>query len=181
MNLKRLLIKIVSVFVVMIMITSCKKGLLIDKNSIDLIDMQKDYTLQKAKTDGCIVFEDSSLTDGKEMWEAFLIKVDNEEAANVLVVYYYSSKDVLYLIDISFDGSDFYVFEVESNTIKQYKYLKHFVSDIVTNPKIDFCEYYMLVNDNSVTLKEIEWGMISGQFNDYIDHYRIYTDFNYYE
>jgi hypothetical protein len=197
MNLERLLINMVSIVVIVIMITSCKKDLLIDKNNIDvidntlsdnlspyyidLIDMQKDYTLQKAKVDGCIVFENSSLTTGKEIWEAFLIKIDNKEEANALVVHYYSDEDELYLLDISFDGSDFYVFDAESSSKKQYKYLKHFVSDIVSNPKIDFCEYYILVNDNTVTLRELELSIYSSQSTDYIDHYRVYTDFNYYE
>ena len=39
--------------------------------------------------------------------------------------------------------------------------------------------YYVLVNDNTVTWEELEWGLYSSQMGDYIPHDKVYTDWIY--
>ena len=38
------------------------------------------------------------------------------------------------------------------------------------NALFDRYEYYVLVHDETLTWSEIEWGMLSSQMGDYIDH-----------
>ena len=87
-------------------------------------ELPEDYSLERAKDDGCLVTEDGAVTSGQEAWEEFLNAAEAGKAASVRLCsystlddpsrydpdYYESVKDdypMMFLKDLSYDGERF--------------------------------------------------------------------------
>jgi len=160
-------------------------------------EIPQNYTLENAKTDKLVVFENGSITSGQSVWDAFLVKTEKKESCVVRLAYYYTLEDpsryspehyeeikddypVLYIMDLSFDGTEFTLYSIEDGIeyTQQYRYLKQFTED---SPPISAIytkmEMYILVNDNEVTWEQIQHGMFSSIFGDIIDHRTVYSKY----
>lgn len=75
-----------------LMLGGCALG---GKNMSDTpIDkIPKSYTLDDAKKDGCVVFEDMRLTSGGSVWENFVEKTEKGRPAKVRLAKYYTLND----------------------------------------------------------------------------------------
>ena len=127
--------------------------------------------------DNLVVFEDMRCTAGEEIWQAFYQKVSNGESASVEFEQRYTDEQgvTTHLGSLRYDG---HVFTLKDPEIDQtYRYLMHYTGE-PSSPYATFShyEYYVLVNDDSVTWEDIEHGMFSSQFGDQIDHYTVYAN-----
>ena len=162
-------------------------------------EIPQDYSLENAKNDSLVAYEDGNITSEQSVWDAFLGKTEKKESCDVRLAYYYTLGDpsqydpeyyeeikddypVLYIMDLSFDGTVYTLYSIEDGIehIPQYRFLKHYTE---TNPPISATyterEMYVLVNDNDVTWKQIEHGLFSSKFGDYIDHRTVYSKYTY--
>ena len=162
-------------------------------------DTSVDGILVQVKKDDYVVFEDLELTSGKRVWQKFYDTAMEGEACSVNIAYYYTldkgsvseeyyeaEKDnypVIYLAELTFDGSEYNIKvwnsdKTKLDTDKTYKYLMHYTGE-PDSPNASYSTYdhYILVNDDTVTYDELEWGLLSSQFGDYIDHYRVYLNY----
>ncbi len=169
------------------------------KTPLELIP--EDYSLEQAKADGCVVYEDLDITSGQEEWDKFISEVDQKKQSEIRLAFYYTlDKDScdseyyeqekdnypqLYIEDLSFNGETYILrsFEnnVDTNTIEEviqpYKYMKKYEG----KPESDTATYaysikYVLVNDDTITWDDIWRGMISSQLGDAVEHSIVYQD-----
>jgi hypothetical protein len=75
-----------------LLLTSCSEV----KLEPSLRDLPENYTLDQAKTDGCIVFEELDITNGQEHWDAFLSSVENKKSCAVRLYFYDTLNPDLY-------------------------------------------------------------------------------------
>ena len=162
----------------MIILTSCSKNNNIQEvlpNFTDIDDLQTSYTLEDAKLDGCVVFEDLALISGESNWNEFLDLSQSDKEATIRIVSSYSDDSAFYISDLSFDGSYYYVSKKDVET-KQYKYLNHYSIKLDNNASYKICDYYILVNEKDVSFDSLEKSMASSNSDDYIDQYRIFIN-----
>ena len=166
---------------------------------VSLENLPADYSIDDAKRDKCVVFENRDITSGQSVWDAFIRAKDDGENATVRLAYYYTIEDpshyseeyynkikddypVLYLKELTANGDGFVLtgFEDGEKITKEYKYLVRYEGE-PSSPYAVFSHYtyYVLVNDETVTWEEIEYGMYSSQSGDLIDHYSVYSDLVY--
>ncbi|MBQ2881268.1 MAG: hypothetical protein IJE40_03270 [Clostridia bacterium] len=152
-------------------------------------DLPEGYTLEEAKKDNCVVKENGDVTSGKEVWESFLKKTENNEPASVRMVHYYTLGDKerydesyyesikndypkMYILDFEFDGEKYIWkdYSDEEPRISEYKYLiRYEENDPPESATFESAVYYILVNENTYTLDQIQWSMLSSQSTDWID------------
>lgn len=130
------------------------------------------YGIADAEEDGCIVFEDSKLTAGEDIWNNFMTKVEKKQSCCVRIAHYYSTEDSFCLVDLSYNISSFKVMTNEGLS-KEYRYLNHYKIDS-KNSDDSLIDYYVLVNQKDIKYDEIELSMISSFLGDAIDHYVVY-------
>ena len=87
-------------------------------------ELPEDYSLERAKDDGCLVTEDGAVTSGQEAWEEFLNAAEAGKAASVRLCSYYTLDDpsrydpdyyesvkddypMMFLKDLSYGGKRF--------------------------------------------------------------------------
>lgn len=163
---------------------------------ISLTQLSDDYSLEDAKADNCVVFEDSDITSGQPVWDDFITATKKDKTATVRLAYYYSLGDsshyskelyeelkkkypVLFIKDLSFDGKSYTLEGVEDGQLisKKYEYLMKYEGQPRSTTAI-FSEYtyYVLVHDKSLTWEYIEDRMLSSQSDAFIDHFTVYSD-----
>ncbi len=185
--------KLLIIFLTLIfLLTACSQNV----TRVSLKQLSDNYSLDDAKSDNCVVFEDGDITYGQAVWDSFIKKTGNGKSTTVRLGFYYTLGDpshyseeyyeeikddypVLYINDLSFDGKKYKIESIEDGQLisKEYKYLlKYNGQPSSVSALFSEYTYYVLVNDNTVTWDDIEHGMISSQFGDFIDHYRVYSD-----
>lgn len=196
--MKRIVIIMVIVMMPLIF-SSCSKTVSEYRNIpgyISYSDLQKDYTLEDAKKDGCVVFEDLQLTSGEEKWLRFVDLTKKGKPASIRMAYYYSLEEQkghvsdelyeemkdeypkLFFEDLIYDGKKFTTYSVEDGEeyIKKYDYLNHYTGNANKDAAFSKYDCYILVNDKDVTYDELEWAMASSNLKDGIDQRRIYIN-----
>ena len=140
------------------------------------------YTLEQAKAENCVVFEDSVVTAGQDQWDTFVETTKSGTPSEIRLVTYYtldpercspeyyeSAKGdypMLLVEDLSYDGetyTDRYFDEGKEYT-GIYRYLKRFDE----MPHTDTPEYslviYMLLNDERATYSDYMAAALSSDF-----------------
>ena len=184
-------------FVLMIILSGCSANTASDY--IPYKEIPLDYSLESAKSDNLVVYENGSITAGQSVWDAFVEKAENRRPCVVRLGFYYTLDDpshyspehyeeikddypVLYIMDLSYDGTTYTLYSVEDGIeySPQFRYLKHFTEE---SPPIDAIytkrEIYILVNDNEVTWEQIQRGLASSQIGDFVDHRTVYSKYTY--
>ena len=189
--------KAFTILILVFVISGCSTNTLSDY--IPYKEIPPDYSLESAKSDNLVVYENGNITSGQSVWDAFVEKTESRKPGVVRLGFYYTLgepsryspehyeeiKDdypVLYIMDLIFDGSTYTLYSIEDGEEYnfQYRYLKLFTEDsppesaIYTKRKM-----YILVNDNEVTWEQIQHGMFSSKFGDYIDHRTVYSKYTY--
>ena len=189
---KRLLL-ILPVFVILcaalLFLTACSRV----ETSLEKIP--EDYSLEQAKSDGCVVHENSDITAGQEVWDGFVEKCEAGQKASVLLTSYHTidresmseelyeqEKDkypVLYVHELCYDGNAYFLFEKDDedrNVIRRskYRYMKRYEGEPNSeSASYSSYVYYVLVNED-VTWEQIMHGMASSKWGDYIDFRWVY-------
>ena len=160
-----------------------------------------DYSYEDAVADGCVVYKNSDITNGESVWDAFLQAVNAGKKATVRLAFYYTLDDPsryapelyeqvkdeypkLFVNDLIFNGKQFTIDGLEDENgrllSRTYKYMMKYEGEPASKTALYYAyTYYVLVNDDTLTWDEIEWGMLSSQSGDYIEHYKVYTDLAY--
>lgn len=174
------------------LLTACSQNV----TRVSLNQLSDNYSLDNAKSDNCVIFEDGDITYGQSEWDSFITKTENSKSATVRLAFYYTLGDpsqyseeyyeeikddypVLYINDLIFDGKKYIIESIEDGQLisKDYKYLiKYDGQPSSVSALFSKYTYYVLVNDNTITWDDIEHGMLSSQLGDYIDHYLVYSD-----
>ena len=183
------------IFFLTLVLSACSK-----KTSREaLFHLPEDYSLEDAKSDDCVVYEDGDITFGKSFWDDFITATEKGKSTTVRLAFYYSldnpssySKEyyeaikddypVIYIKDLSYDGEKYKIEGIEDGQmiIKEYKYMvKYEGQPDSASALFSNYIYYVLVNDNSVTWDDIQKGMFSSKFGDGIEHYVVYEDLVY--
>lgn len=168
-----------------------------DSTKFPLSQLSDNYSLDDAKSDKCVVFENGDITYNQPKWDTFIKKTEKGKSATIRLAYYYTLDDpshyseeyykkikddypILYINDLSFDGKIYTIEFMEEDQLisKEYKYLlKYDGRPRSANALFSAYTYYVLVNDNTVTWDNIEHGMLSSQSGAWIDHHLVYSDF----
>ncbi|MBQ7636191.1 MAG: hypothetical protein IJS80_02670 [Lachnospiraceae bacterium] len=120
--------------------------------------------------------------------------LDKERASEE---YYESVKEdypMLFLKELNYDGEQYLLYPMHSTELgytpeeqpgydtpaSSWKYLMHFTGK-PSSPTALFTDYdkYVLVNDDTVTWKKLEWGIVSSQLGDYIPFEEVYCEYTY--
>lgn len=160
-----------------------------------LEDLSEAYTFEDAEEDGCVGFHNGDIAFGQERWLEFANAVPEQKAtvrlANYYELgdpsrygeeYYESVKDEypkLFVQDLSYDGEAYTLtwYEDGEKLVRRYKYMLRFEGDAPTeHATYERYVHYVLVNDDTVTWEQLQWGILSSQMGDYISHTVVYTD-----
>lgn len=79
-------------FLVCIMLVGCNGNTDTSKTEqVSLEELPDDYTVEQAKEDGCVIYENGDITYGQEIWDAFVETVSaQKEASSVRLGFYYT-------------------------------------------------------------------------------------------
>lgn len=186
---------IVPLLVFMLMIGGCGQS----SDMIPLEELPADYSLEQAKADGCVTHENADVTQGREVFENFYNTAKSGKAAAVRLAFYYTLGDPsryapelyesikddypkLFVQDLSFDGKEYTIrwYEDGEEIIWTFSFLMKYEGQAESSDAL-YKSYvrYVLTNDDTVTWKELMYGMISSQSGDYIAHKIVYTDLIY--
>jgi len=162
-------------------------------------ELPQDYSVESATHDNVVVYKNSDIISGQSTWDAFIEKLENKKASSVRLGFYFTLEDpshyspehyeeikddypVLYILDLSYDGKLYTLFSIEDGEeyVFQYKYLRQFVdSSPPASATYIKREMWILINDNDISWEEIQHGMFSSQWGDYIDHRVVYSKYTY--
>ena len=171
----------------------------IQENQTDFLkNISEDYTLEDARIDGCVCFDNGDITEGQKIWDDFVGATNTQEEAIVRLAFYYSLDEeqcdpeyyesvkdeypMLYIQELTYKDDSYTIrwFEEGEEIKKTYKYLMKYEGQ----PESETALYesylrYVLTNDNTVTWEQIWKGLISSQLGDGIDHKVVYQKYNY--
>ena len=165
--------------------------------------------IEEAKMYDFVMMENGSAVSGKDLWFDFIAKTEAGEEASVRLGNVYtlrgnmsdelreaSKEDYpsLFLSELSFDGEGYTlsplhkinghytVYEEKGvdTPVTRYRYLMHYTG-APSSPTALFTWYdkYVLTNTDTVTWKDLEWGMFSSQSGAYIPHAVVYNEYTY--
>ena len=177
---------------------SCKTENVQDMSLFDTI-CTADEALEASKKGSVVVIEGMKCTAGDEIWDKFYQTVSHGKAASVLCAHYYvldkervteelyeAEKDMypmLFFDKLEYDGDMFTVTtrkstEKEIDYEESFKYLMHYTGDAPVQANFSSYDYYVLVDDQTVTWDEIVAGMISSssQFGAWVKHHSVYQN-----
>ena len=163
--------------------------------------------IEEVGESGFVVMKNGSAVSGKELWSDFVAKTQAGEKAAVRLANTYDrtgnmSEELreatqedypsLFLSELSFDGEgytlsplhkidgSYVICEVPGydNPVTTYRYLMHYTGE----PRLSSALYthydrYVLTDRDDVTWQDIEWGMLSSQFDAYIPHAIVYNEY----
>lgn len=161
-----------------------------------LRELSAEYSLEQAKEDGCVVYEDGDITQGEDAFELFISKAEAGGKSTVRLVfydtlgdpsgydseYYESIKEeypILTVQDLAFDGTSYWIkwYEHNEEVSAGYRYMMRYAGEAET-PYATYQSYirYVLTNDDSVTWQDIQKGMVSSKLGDAIPHKVVYVN-----
>ena len=171
----------------------------IQENQTDFLkNISEDYTLEDARIDGCVCFDNGDITEGQKIWDDFVDATNTQEEVTVRLAFYYSLDEeqcdpeyyesvkdeypVLYIQELTYKDNSYTIrwFEEGEEIKKTYKYLMKYEGE----PESETALYesylrYVLTNDNTVTWEQIWRGLASSKLGDAIDHQVVYQKYNY--
>lgn len=183
---------VILLIILSFLLTACSKNT--EKVSLD--QLPDTYSLEEAKSDDCVTFENGDITHGQQVWDDFVKAAKKGKQKSARLAFYYTLDDpsryskeyyeeikddypLLFIKDLRFDGKEYTIegFEDGQLITKKYKYMLKYEGQ-PRSPSAIFSEYtyYVLVNDDTVTWEDIEDGMLSSQSGAAIDHYKVFTD-----
>lgn len=140
------------------------KEILPDYKGLD--ELPQNYTIEAAKNDGCVVFEYSHLTYGGNQWEDFVESTKNGKTDTIRIVHYLPEAPDLFIEDLLFDGSNYYVVQ-KDRPIEKYKYLNYYQSLI--------SEEYILTDIKDISREELQKAMSSALAHEQVKQKTIFS------
>jgi len=144
---------------------------------VDIAALPEDYSLEDAKNDGCVVFEDHLLTSGEEEWAEFLRVTKKKWPADIRIAKYYSNPPQLFLTDVSYDGKMFTPTQPGLEP-RSYKYLIRYTDADENSSSFTYSsyEYYVLMNEEGVSFSRVIDADSTGPLASQLDQFIVYTN-----
>jgi len=176
--------KLLIIVTCLLLLSSC--GTSIERVPYD--EIPQGSSLEDAKNDGLVVYEDYDITAGQAVWDEFVAEAESGNPCEIRLMFYYTLEGQgitpkheqyeeikddypgFYIQDLSFDGSIYkmYWVEEEQEYTREYKYLKRFEDSVGIR--------YILVNDKDATWEQIVKGALSSQIGDGIAFNTVYSN-----
>jgi hypothetical protein len=182
----------------LLILTTCNNTNGMANAYVPYSEIPENYSLEDAKNDNLVVFEDGNISSGQAVWDDFVKITEQGKLYTVRLAFYYTLNGVgitpaheqyeeikndyphLFIQDLTFDGRIYTLYSVEDKKEYKfsYKYLKRFVeaSPKETDTHREIIRY-VLVNEKEVTWEQIMSGMLSSRFGDWIDHKTVYIKY----
>jgi hypothetical protein len=127
---------------------------------IPLNELPEVYSGEQAMIDGCFVTADGVARENKELFQEFVVSSWNGMPGVIRTVNWHYGEDSHWSVyDLSFDGN-MYTLTTLENTYT-FRYLKQFTGEKAwEGADHDAFDYYVLVNDNTVTFEDIMTGKL---------------------
>lgn len=176
-------------------LTSCSSRNLLG-NYMPYNEIHDNYSLDDAKKDDCVVYENLRITSGQSIWNDFVKQAGAGNPCFVRLAFYYTIDEperydpdyyeqvkydypALYIQDLEYDGEKYTLSfaEGEEQYLFDYEYMKKFTGK-TTSPYATFSQYtyYVLVNDDTVAWERIEKGLISALSTDFVNYKMVYIN-----
>ena len=146
---------------------------------IPLNELPEVYSAEQAMIDGCFVTEDGTARENKELFQDFAVCSWNGIPGVIRTVNWHYGEDSRWSVyDLSFDGN-MYTLTTLENTYT-FRYLKQFTGENAwEGADHDAFDYYVLVNDNTVTFEDIMTGKLDMSDWKNPAHWTVYANFIY--
>ena len=146
---------------------------------IPLDQLPELYSGEQAMIDGCFVTEDGAARENKELFQDFAVCSWNGMPGVIRTVNWHYGEDSRWsAYDLSFDG-DVYTLTTLENRYT-FRYLKQFTGEKAwEGADHDAFDYYVLVNDDSVTFEDIMTGKLDMSDLKNPAHWTVYADLIY--
>ena len=172
-------------------------------NETATIDFEKticsaDEGLALAKAAGWAVSEDGRCTANKTVIEDFYKKAQAGESGSVYCAAYYTlrresvsealyneekdSYPQLYFYELNYDGTEYRLRVRACNdespeTDTTAPYLMHYDYELPSTSLYKYCDRYVLTYSGEVTWQQLEHGILSSNYGDYIPFHTVFSDF----
>jgi hypothetical protein len=199
MNMKKYLFFVLVIFIIFIII-SCKSETPVS-DYIPYNKIPDNYSLDDAKTDNCVVFENDNIISGQFVWDNFIKQTEKNEKCFVRLVFYYTrgfpewhdpdyydwianeNYPLMFIQDLKFDGKTYNI--SWSEDIHKYS-LTYQSMDKFTEEQFDIdnaalCEYtyYALVNDKGITQNRLFYSLFNMSSGGFRDYQKVYSKYEY--
>ena len=177
--------KYLSIFSLLLILTACAPVELpeVSVSYAPFDERPEGYSLEDAKRDDCVVFENDNITSGQEIWDDFVTLTQARHPAFVRLAFYYtlSSPDLydpelysmiknsypsLHIQDLEYDGEKYTITLIEDGQTLSfnYKFMKLFTGDL-PSPDPEYSKYtrWVLVNEETMTWARIERSLLTVQ------------------
>lgn len=179
--MKKFLLCFLSIIITASFLIACGNP---DTNSLE--NVSKDYTLEQAKEDGCMVIENGKLTAGQAVFDQFLADTADGKEATLRIVDRFdlsisdglTAPDALFISDIRYQDNTYTVqyYEDGKLTTKTFQYLIRDTFE-APSPHAAFTDgiTWVLCNDESLTEQDIFASLVSSDSNDSIPFHTVYN------
>ena len=131
-----------------------------------------DLTVEKVSKKDILVIEDEEIVANKDLWDNFYENSNNKKEDDILVLKYTAQNDPI-LIYLSYKDNKFYMMEDDSRDQYRdtkdedyYEYTFKYMKLFEENKKT----YVYLLDDDNVTLEELNYSLLSSQISDWIPY-----------
>ena len=131
-----------------------------------------DLTVEKVSKKDILVIEDEEIVANKDLWDNFYENSNNKKEDDILVLKYTAQNDPI-LIYLSYKDNKFYMMEDDSRDQYRdtkdedyYEYTFKYMKLFEENEKT----YVYLLDDDNVTLEELNYSLLSSQISDWIPY-----------
>lgn len=149
-------------------------------NVAPLNELPPHYSMEEAAIDNVVVTQHGMVMDNSEVWAEFWDDTQHQIPAAVRCMNVSEGGKDIY--DIEFDGEEYHYRIMRGGELWDisYRHLLFFNGDAPENAEYDAYEYFVLVNDASVTWEQIQRSYISSQSADEVDHRIVHWHHIYY-
>lgn len=146
---------------------------------IPLEDLPEMYGAEQAMIDGCLVNRDGVATENKELFQEFAENAWRGIPGTIRIFNcHYGDEYQWHVMDLHFDGNVYTLTNLENTYI--FRYLKQFTGEKAwEGADHDAFDYYVLVNDDSVTFEDIMSGKLDMSDWENPAHWTVYAEFIY--
>lgn len=164
---------VISPLILTVFLCACSKMADSLPNYISFDQLAEGYGVEDAAADDCVVFIDSKLISGEDVWKTFVAKAEKKQACSVRIANYISTDSYFFLTDLSYESSFFRV-NTSEGTYGEYKYLNHYEINIKDGDSVR--DLYILVDKEDATYDAIQKSWASSVPNGGIASYIVYSN-----
>lgn len=151
---------------------------------IPMEDLPERYSQEQAMIDGCFVQEDGIARYNKERFQEFVANANNG-IPGIIRIYncHYGEEFQWSVADLAYDANQYTLtsqYTIDERNSYSFRYLKHYTGEKAwENAEHDAFEYYILVNDDTLTWQDIHSNILDMGDSQNPPHWTVYSDFTY--